>query len=347
MTGSALHPHLQLSGVTHRFGSVIALDDLSLCVAHGEFICLVGHSGCGKSTLLRAIAGLETPERGCILIDGCDMSRPESFVEPEARNIGFMFQDYALFPHLTVENNILFGLKRLARPAAQARCREIVARLGLEHLVPRFPHMLSGGEQQRVALARALAPQPQILLMDEPFSNLDRSLRDGIRAETISLLRELGTTVIMVTHDPEEALSAGDRVVLMRSGEIVQEGSGSDLYDRPANAYTAEFFSTFNKISGLCRNGFLETPLGRFEAPDLADGQATLHVRPHSLCLDPDLGGIDCTVVDCVLMGEIEQTLVAIAALPQPLKIRSTRRSRLRPGQRAQVSVIREQIFIF
>lgn len=345
-----LHPprHLEINGVSRSFGGVPALNDISLSVAHGELICLAGHSGCGKSTLLRVIAGIEMPDQGRVLLDGCEISGPNNYVEPEERNIGFMFQDYALFPHLNVLDNILFGLKRLTRPAAQARCLEIVERLGLEHLSRRFPHMLSGGEQQRVALARALAPQPQILLMDEPFSNLDRGLRDGIRTETISLLRELGTTVIMVTHDPEEALSAGDRVVLMRAGEIVQEGSGSDLYDRPANAYTAEFFSTFNKVQGACWNGFLETPLGRFAAPGFADGHtATLYVRPQCLRVNCGAEGVDCTVVDCTLMGEIEQIQVSVAALPGPLKIRSTKRSRLRSGDVARISVTPEQVFVF
>ncbi len=345
---TSLRPQLELDGVVRRFGSVMALNDISLCVARGELICLAGHSGCGKSTLLRVIAGIEMPDRGRVFLDGHEISGPNSYVEPEERNIGFMFQDYALFPHLSVTDNILFGLKRLERKAARARCHEIIDRLGLGHLARRFPHMLSGCEQQRVSLARALAPQPQILLMDEPFSNLDRGLRDGIRSETISLLRELGTTVIMVTHDPEEALSSGDRVVLMRSGEIVQEGSGGDLYDRPADAYTAEFFSTFNKVQGACWNGFLETPLGRFKAPGFADGHiATLYVRPQCLRVNCDTLGVDCTVVDCALMGEIEQIRVSVAALAEPLKIRSTERLRLRSGDMARISVPPEQVFVF
>ncbi|MBE0691850.1 MAG: ABC transporter ATP-binding protein [Aquamicrobium sp.] len=340
--------HLEIEAVSRRFGSVAALDDVSLRVARGEIICLAGHSGCGKSTLLRVVAGIEKPDQGRVLLDGREISGPHAYVEPEERNIGFMFQDYALFPHLSVTDNILFGLKRLDRTAARARCGEIVERLGLAHLAHRFPHMLSGGEQQRVALARALAPRPQILLMDEPFSNLDRGLRDGIRAETVALLRELGATVIMVTHDPEEALSTGDRVVLMQSGRIVQTGTGSDLYDRPASAYAAEFFSTFNKVRGACWNGFLETPLGRFEAPGFADGDsATVYIRPHCLRLNCEGGGVDCTVVDCALMGEIEQTLLAVAALSEPLRIRSTERQRLRAGDKARVSVAPEQVFVF
>jgi len=340
--------YLVVEGIQRRFGHVTALDGISLSVSRGEIICLAGQSGCGKSTLLRVVAGIEKPDRGCVRLDGREISGPHAYIEPEERNIGFMFQDYALFPHLSVSDNILFGLKRLDRRTARDRCDEIIAKLGLQRLAKRFPHMLSGGEQQRVALARALAPQPQILLMDEPFSNLDRGLRDGIRAETIGLLRELGTTVIMVTHDPEEALSTGDRVVLMRSGKIVQAGTGSDLYDRPASAYAAEFFCTFNKVQGACWNGFLETPLGRFEAPGFADGdKATVYIRPHCLQLNCEGDGVDCTVIDCALMGEIEQTVLSVAALSAPLKIRSTQRQRLRSGDKARVSVVPEQVFVF
>ena len=340
--------HLHLEGIARRFGGIAALDDVSVSVSKGEVVCLAGHSGCGKSTLLRVIAGIEKPDQGRVVLDGGEVSGPRSFIEPEDRGIGFMFQDYALFPHLNVTDNILFGLKRLDRRSARERCAEIIARLGLERLADRFPHMLSGGEQQRLALARALAPQPQILLMDEPFSNLDRGLRDGVRAETISVLRELGTTVIMVTHDPEEALSTGDRVVLMRAGRIVQAGTGSDLYDRPASAYAAEFFSGFNKVQGACWNGFLETPIGRFAAPGFADGcAATVYIRPHCLKLNCEGEGIDCTVLDCALMGEIEQTMLSVMALPEPLKIRSTERQRLRAGEKARLSVAADQVFVF
>lgn len=340
--------HLELEGVFRRFGNVVALEDISFGLSRGEVVCLVGQSGCGKSTLLRVIAGIERPDKGRVMLDGREISGPHAYVEPEERGIGFMFQDYALFPHLNVTDNILFGLKRLGRRAARERCGEIIERLGLHKLARRFPHMLSGGEQQRVALARALAPQPQILLMDEPFSNLDRGLREGIRVETISLLRELGTTVIMVTHDPEEALSSGDRVVLMRSGNIVQIGTGSDLYDNPASAYAAEFFSTFNKVQGACWGGFLETPLGRFEAPGFADGdEATVYIRPSCLRLNGEGDGFDCTVVDCALMGEIEQTVLSLAPLSGTLRIRSTERQRLRAGDKARISVAPEQVFVF
>lgn len=334
------HPgYLELAGVSRSFGPVAAVSDVSLSVARGEVICLVGPSGCGKSTLLRLIAGVDGGT-GRIALQGKVIADHGLFTQPEDRNIGFMFQDYALFPHLSVTDNILFGLKKLPRIAAQAAARDMIARLGIDHLADRFPHMLSGGEQQRVALARALAPKPHVMLMDEPFSNLDRKLRDGIREETLSILRALETTVVMVTHDPEEALSSGDRVVLMDGGRIVQTGTGPQVYDAPASAYAADFFCDFNHIPAICRNGIARTPLGDFDAP-FPDGTAvTVYVRPQSLSLTK---GDDAEVLDVTLMGEIEQTRLALAGLS--LRMRSTNRSGLRPGQRVRATAAAALVF--
>ncbi len=347
-TSATADASLQLEGVSRRFGDVVALDKISLSVTSGEIVSLVGQSGCGKSTLLRVIAGVDRPDAGRIVLNGEEIAGPRAYREPEERRIGLMFQDYALFPHLNVVDNILFGLKKLPRGQALLRCEAIVAKLGISHLKARFPHMLSGGEQQRVALARALAPQPSVLLMDEPFSNLDRKLRDGVRDETLALLRELGTTVIIVTHDPEEALSVGDRVVLMRSGHIVQSGTGSEIYDRPACAYAAEFFCKFNKVHGACRNSHAETPLGSFHAPGYADGdQAVVYIRPQCLRIVDEGSGVAAKVVSCALMGEIEQILLAVESLPEPLRVRSTERRNLRTGDEIRVAVRPEEAFVF
>lgn len=340
--------NLRLEGISRRFGDVAALDNVSLTVGRGEIVCLVGQSGCGKSTLLRIIAGVDRADSGRLVLEGQEIAGPRSYREPEDRRIGLMFQDYALFPHLSVLDNILFGLKKLPRGQALLRCEAVVAKLGITHLKARFPHMLSGGEQQRVALARALAPQPSVLLMDEPFSNLDRKLRDGVRDETLSLLRELGTTVIVVTHDPEEALSIGDRVVLMRAGQIVQSGTGSEIYDRPSCAYAAEFFCKFNKVHGACRNSLAETPLGRFHAPGYADGdQAIVYIRPQCLRIVEGASGVAAKVVSCALMGEIEQILLAVESLPEPLRVRSTERRNLRAGDEIRVAVRPEETLVF
>jgi iron(III) transport system ATP-binding protein len=328
LTPAAREPALELRHVSRRFGTTVALDDVSLTIGSGEIICLVGRSGCGKSTLLRMIAGVDTIDAGCILLGGDEVSGPSAFVEPEDRKIGFVFQDYALFPHLTVEQNILFGLKGRPKETVADRVAEILDHIGIEHLRARYPHMLSGGEQQRAALARALAPRPHILLMDEPFSNLDRGLRDRVRDETLSLLKNLGTTVVMVTHDPEEALSAGDRVVLMRAGRIVQTGSGYDLHDRPVNPYAAEFFCAFNKVPGVYRHGYVETAIGRFaHRLDLdEDSPATLYIRPQGISLSRQPADLCGRVHSRVFLGDVEQLAVKVEGLEQSLLVRTMQR---------------------
>lgn len=339
---------LRLDGISRRFSDVEAVIDVSFSVEAGEIVCLVGQSGCGKSTLLRLISGVDRPDGGSIVINGAEVAGPKRFVEPEDRRIGFMFQDFALFPHLDVKANIGFGLKRLPKAKAGERVADVLGRLGIWHLADRYPHMLSGGEQQRVALARALAPEPAVLLMDEPFSNLDRKLRESIRDETLTLLRELDTTVIMVTHDPEEALSAGDRVVLMRSGRIVQIGSGSDVYENPCCAYAAEFFCNYNKVRGACWGGFLETPIGRFKAPGFADGASAIaYLRPHSLRIRRDGDGVLGKVVGRAVMGEVEQISLNVEALTEPLRVRSTDRRSIRIGDQVRVLIEPSDALIF
>lgn len=312
---------VELKDVTRRYGETRAIDDLSLTIGKGEIICLVGRSGCGKSTLLRAIAGVEMLDGGSISLNGRTVAGPSGFVEPEHRRIGFVFQDYALFPHLSVRENVLFGLKCLPKGEAFVRADDVLDRIGIAVLRDRYPHMLSGGEQQRVALARALAPKPDLLLMDEPFSNLDRGLRESVREETLSLLRGFGTTVIMVTHDPEEALSAGDRVVLMRAGRIVQVGTGEDLHARPVEPYAAEFFTAFNRIPGVYRDGHVETVIGRFaHRLALADGRpAVVYVRPHALQIDEEHGTIIGRVLKRRFIDGGEQLFLGVDDLEQPL----------------------------
>lgn len=318
---------LQLENINRRFGAIDALKDISLTIDSGEIICLAGHSGCGKSTLLRLIAGVDTPDSGMLLMHGEEIAGPRRFVEPESRNIGFVFQDYALFPHLTAEQNILFGLKSLPKQRALERTEEVIDHVGLRPLIKRYPHMLSGGEQQRVALARALAPSPHVLLMDEPFSSLDSGLRQKIRNDTFSLLRRLGTTVIMVTHDPEEALSAGDRIVLMNKGKIVQTGTGYDLHDRPNSRYAADFFSDFNKIPGVYRNGYIETIIGNYaSATALGEGSTALaYIRPQAISITAD-GSLKGKITGRLFLGDAEQLTVNVDGLAEPLQVRTTMR---------------------
>lgn len=336
---------LSISNVSKRFGAVNALSGVSLELGRGKIACLVGQSGCGKSTLLRTIAGVEDVDAGTISIEGRVVTGPETFVEPEDRTVGFMFQDYALFPHLTALQNIMFGLKGLGKAEAKARAGETVERLGIGALVDRHPHMLSGGEQQRVALARALAPQPHVLLMDEPFSNLDRRLRDTVRTETQALLRSLGTTAIIVTHDPEEALSLGDKVVLMHKGKVIEAGSGDALYSFPQTAYAAEFFSRVNRIPARRSGEWLDTPIGRFPAPCGSSGAVLVYVRPQSVALDDE--GVSARVTGRILLGEIEEVSLTVQGLDDPLVMRTSARCGLDVGNTVQVKVNPQDIMVF
>lgn len=321
-------PALELTALSRHFGEGKGLHDVSLSVGQGEIVSLVGHSGCGKSTLLRIIAGIEKVDQGNVALDGAEVASPRGSMPPEQRNIGFVFQDYALFPHLTVQQNIHFGLRHAKRSIAPDTAAALIGKLGLAQMLDRYPHTLSGGEQQRVAIARALAPGGKLLLMDEPFSNLDRSLRAQVRRDTLALLRGLGTTAIIVTHDPEEALSCGDRVVLMRSGRIVQQGSADEIYETPNSPYAAEFFTAYNKIPGTVRNGQMDTPLGPLPLRGaLTDGmQAMAYIRPQDIELTTDMAHPVGTIVERVLMGEIEQVSVTVDGLPDALVTRSTRR---------------------
>lgn len=282
---------LTLAGVTRRLGGRSVVDDVSLQVAAGQVTCLLGPSGCGKSTTLRLIAGVDRPDDGAIEIDGTPVSSAGAFVAPEHRGVGLMFQDFALFPHLSVRDNVAFGLKG-TRAARAARAEEMIERVELTYHIDDFPHQLSGGEQQRVALARALAPRPKVMLMDEPFSGLDNRLRDGIRDQTLAILKDEGTAILLVTHEPDEAMRMGDEIALMRDGKIVQKGNPYDVYNRPVDRDAAAFFSDLNGIDAVAQGGRVETAFGAFDAPGFADGTAMeVVIRPQHIRIDFDRGG--------------------------------------------------------
>jgi len=217
------------------------LNGVDLAIAPGEIVCLLGPSGCGKSTTLRIAAGLEMVQQGRVVVDGVEVASPRTFVPPEHRHVGLMFQDLALFPHLTVLDNVAFGLGRQNAATRRKIVHKLLERMGLSRYADSYPHTLSGGEQQRVALARALAPEPLVLLLDEPFSSLDRRLREQVRDETLALLVNDAVATLMVTHDAEEALLMADRIAIMRDGKIVQIGAGEELYDHPSDAFVARF----------------------------------------------------------------------------------------------------------
>jgi putative spermidine/putrescine transport system ATP-binding protein len=276
---------LELTNVTKRYGELKAVDDVSLTVAEGEFLVLLGPSGCGKTTTLRTVAGFVEPSAGVVTLGARDIT----YLPPWKRNAGLVFQSYALFPHLTVSQNVAFGLEMRKVPPGDMgpKIEEALRLVRLDHLGDRLPRQLSGGQQQRVALARALVFRPDILLLDEPLSNLDAKLRQDVRVEIRELQRKLGLTTVMVTHDQEEALTMADRLVVMSEGRIRQAGTQQDLYERPADRFVADFVG---------RSTFLE---GRMEAPGRfvsagglavacasdAAGPAALALRPERLAI--------------------------------------------------------------
>ncbi len=284
-------PRLEIRNLVRRFAGKRVVDDVSLSIQPGHVTCLLGPSGCGKSTTLRMIAGVDIQDEGTIHVDGDLVCDTVFRVPPERRAIGLMFQDFALFPHLSVGDNVAFGLRG---PGSQKRQRaqELLERVGLSHFIDEYPHQLSGGEQQRVALARALAPRPKIMLMDEPFSGLDNRLRDGIRDETLSLLKEEGASVLLVTHEPEEAMRMADEIALMRDGRIVQRGAPYNIYNAPTDKAAVAFFSDVNVIEGVVRGALTDTPFGQFLAPGIPDGQEVEIVfRPQHVGIDFDRNG--------------------------------------------------------
>jgi iron(III) transport system ATP-binding protein len=280
---------IRLAGVRKTFGSTNAVDGTSLCVERGAVVALLGPSGCGKTTLLRLIAGFERPDAGTVEVAGRLVAGGGTWVPPERRRVGMVFQDYALFPHLTVAENVGFGLPRHAR---SARVSELLATVGLAELGRRYPHELSGGQQQRVALARALAPSPELVLLDEPWSNVDPFLRETLRAEVSEIIRPLGVTVLLVTHDREDAFSLADRIALMRDGAVVQEGTSEELYFSPVSRWAAEFVGAANVLKGHVVGGLVETSVGSFPANGASTVEAAeVLVRPELLELQPDPTG--------------------------------------------------------
>ena len=284
---------LNLEKVSKSFNQQKVLNNLSLTIEKGERMCLLGPSGCGKTTALRLIAGLEVPDTGKIIINNCLVSNDKNIlVESSGRGVGLVFQDLSLFPHLNIFQNISYALHEFGNEKIKARTNYLLDCVGMLHFGEKYPHMISGGEQQRVAIARALAPKPKLMLMDEPFTSLDNRLRDEIRDLTLSLLSEEGTSVIIVTHDPEEAMKVSDSIALMREGSIVQKGAPYNVYNKPIDSKAAKFLSNYNKIQGIVNNSQTDTPFGLFMTPGLQNGlTAEIIIRPQHLKIDFDRNG--------------------------------------------------------
>lgn len=313
---------LALSRITHRFGATTAVREASLDVAAGEIVCLFGPSGCGKTTLLRVAAGLENLQEGVVAIDGEVLAGQGRATPPERRPVGFVFQDYVLFPHMTAAENVAFGL---AGADKKSRAAEELAAVGLDGLEPRFPHELSGGQQQRVALARAFARRPKAMLLDEPFAAVDSVLRRRLRAGVRALLKRQNAATILVTHDPDEALDLGDRIALMREGRIIETATPEDLFKRPKTPDGAALFPSAQRLSGEVRAGIFRCAFGQVAAASIAEGPAVAVLFDGGATAAEDKDGA-ARVVECRFKGPgwtatldcAGETLKVSTLAPQP-----------------------------
>ena len=293
---------LVVNKVSHRFSQNVALNDISFECKAGEVTCLIGHSGCGKTTLLRLMAGLLPLQCGEIALNGSTLASPSVMMPPEQRSVGMVFQEGALFPHMSVVDNVAFGLHSRD---ARARALEWLTRVGLSDYADRYPDSLSGGQRQRVALARAMAPEPAVLLFDEPYANLDVPLRRTLRKDARQIIRETGAVGVFVTHDPDEVLAMGDNVVVLDQGVMVESGAPQTLYEAPQSRYTAELFGDPQVFEGVIHDDGIKTPFGNWGRalltnPAIANGEVTLIVDARQLSLRTDASGLEITNIDSI-----------------------------------------------
>ena len=321
----------------------VAVRDLSLAIEPGEILALLGPSGCGKTTTLRLIAGFERPDGGTIEVAGKTVASPDAFIPPERRGVGMIFQEYALFPHLTIEKNIMFGLRSIPRRKRRDRLHELLELTELSEFASRYPYQLSGGQQQRVAMARALAPQPHVLLLDEPFSNLDTELRLQMRVEVRDLLKQLGTTAVIVTHDQQEAMTVADRMAVMLNGSVEQVEAPEIVYHYPANRAVARFVGQGTFVPARITGDLAESDLGRFELPDQGPrDQIDLLIRPRDVSIEVDPDGV--AVVSQRTFHGAETTYVI--QLPCGVQLQSSQPSyvSIAPGTRVRVRCNRARL---
>ncbi|HSL58656.1 MAG TPA: ABC transporter ATP-binding protein [Acidimicrobiales bacterium] len=322
---------IQVEHLIKSFGATMVLRDVSLDVAPGTTVALLGPSGCGKTTLLRTIAGLESADAGIVRIGDETVVGPDTFVPPERRRIGMVFQDWALFPHLSVGANVGYGLSRDERRSG--RVEESLELVGLGGFADRLPSTLSGGQQQRVALARAIAPRPRAILLDEPFSNLDTALRVQVRGEVHALLADLGVTTVFVTHDQEEAFVLGDEVAVMTAGRIVQRATPAELYDAPVDRWVATFVGEANLVDGRADGARADTGIGVVPLRHDGHGAVDVLLRPEQVHLDV---GDDATVRVVEFYGHDSVSVVRLDDGIE-LRVRSAGPPRFRRGDRVGV----------
>ena len=335
---------LDIEGVTHRFGEVTVLNQIHLQVEPGEFVALLGPSGCGKTTLLRLVAGFLTPTVGRLCIDG---QRVEH-IPTHKRNVGIVFQNYALFPHMTVFDNIAYGLRAQKTPASKVRSRvqEMLELVQLEQMGDRYPNELSGGQQQRVALARALAPRPPLILLDEPFSNLDVQVRLRLRQEVRDILKSIGASGIFVTHDQEEALAIADKVAVMQNGRLVQLATPEEIYQAPASRFIAEFVTQANFVAAYAESGYWQTEIGAIaQLQDDESAVGSLMIAQEDVKIIGDERG-DLIVQGRQFLGREYQYVLGMGASPA-LRVRTGVDQRFSVGERVSVTVDPRKVRFF
>jgi iron(III) transport system ATP-binding protein len=330
-------PLIRCVNVHKSFDDTVALDGFDLAVPDGKILALLGPSGCGKTTALRIMAGFEYPDRGSVEIGGrtVAVAGGGTWVRPEHRRVGMVFQEYALFPHMTVARNVGYGLPR--GDGCAARVQEVLRLVGLAGYDDRMPHELSGGQQQRVALARALAPEPDAVLLDEPFSNLDAPQRDRVRRELRTILEEARTSAVFVTHDQEEALAMSDVVAVMREGRVVQVAAPHEVYRNPVDEWVARFLGEAELVPGVAYGEIVDTALGRFSLPTAMEGNVDVLIRPESVHLAPDAAG-GARVVDCEFYGHDQLVMVELDG-GRRLLSRLGPNPVLHPGERVEVRI--------
>lgn len=325
---------LEVSQLNLSFDRKPVLQDFGFALQEGEIACLLGHSGCGKTTALRAVAGFEQPDSGTITLSGYTLSDRHSFMPPHLRKIGMVFQDYALFPHLSVKENIAFGIAKQPAAERKKRIESLLELIGMPEYGGRYPHQLSGGQQQRVALARALAPKPELVLLDEPFSNLDSALRMRLSKEVRRLLKQENTSALMVTHDRHEAFAMADKIGIMAEGRLKQWDTPHNLYHYPADAEVARFTGKGVLLRGTVEHGLVKTAAGalpRVPEQDVEGGKVQVFVRPQNVLVGVE-GGASAEVLECDFQGrcliltlklESGETMLAEADVAEGLAVGS------------------------
>ena len=346
---------LEFRNISHAYGQTPSIYDINLTVNNGEVVSLLGPSGCGKSTILRLAAGLEAPLAGEIYLNGQLIASPDHMTPAEDRGIGLVFQDYALFPHMTVYDNIVYSLRgnkalHLSSAQIDQKIKDALDHVDLAEYAQAMPHELSGGQQQRVALARALAPEPHLILLDEPYSGLDSRLRERIRDDMLHILKELNTSVLMVTHDSEEAMFMSDQIMVMRKGYIEQSGRPIDLYCRPQSPFVAEFFGEVNRIDGMVKNQQFKTPFGTYPMTHGNDGDpAALVIRHEGLLVHND-STPNAEIVETRLLGRytfIHLSMEIESGEELHLHARIPGLNMFSPGDKVALAIDESQAFIF